>query len=60
MGDKPNAFENDGKVDLRGEIKVPKNIPKGFAGNYEIYNLSNVSLGTSLKRVCHADSGCSK
>jgi hypothetical protein len=60
MGDKPNAFEDDDKVDLRGEIKVPKNIPKGFAGNYEIYNLSNVSLGTSLKRVCHADSGCSK
>lgn len=29
-------------ADLQGEIKVPKNIPKGYAGNYEVYSDANV------------------
>jgi len=36
--------EETSPADLQGEIKVPKNIPKGYAGNYDVYSSSNVSI----------------
>jgi hypothetical protein len=39
----PERDDETGLADLQGEIKVPKNIPKGYAGNYDVYLDSNVS-----------------
>ena len=41
-GNRTDEDDPEGKADLHGEIKVPKNIPVGFAGNYEIYSSKHV------------------
>lgn len=55
VADKADATDDGEAADLRGEIKVPKNIPVGFAGNYEIYSSANVGPGACLSRWCGTD-----